>query len=406
MGQFTIFDTAQLHSDYHATLAQMRRETPVYLIPEVGAYYITRHNDVRQVLSSPGDFSSTAVRKLLYSGALSGGMPDYGGLSRALVEVDQVIGSDPPEHSRLRNHINKPFMPRRIKAFEENVSDIFSKLLDEALASDKDTIDIVDELAVPGTLNSLSMFLGVEPEYYSAFRAWTLAFIRGISGKISSDEFNRNSREMTDYLWSLVEARRKDPRADVITDIVAAQQEDPLFTDKDVIVTLHMLLGAGHETTTNLIGNTTRLLCLHPDQYQKLRNDRSLLPTTLMESLRYDSPVSMQVRLATRDVEISDVKIPEGSLIMVGIGSANLDEEVIEDPERFDITREYGNTIPFGYGIHFCVGSALAKLEGQAAFTHIMDRFETLEPVEEPVVWHDSLIFRGPESFHIRKPRS
>jgi cytochrome P450 PksS len=402
MGGFSVTDTAQLHADYHATLAQLRTQAPVYRIPEVGAYYITRYRDVKQVLMTPADFSSTAVRKLLYSGALTGGMPAYGGKSRALVEVDQMIGADPPEHSRLRAHISRPFMPARIAAYEAKVREICNGLLDKQLAEARDSIDIVNDIAVPMTLNTLAMFLGVEPEYYNSFREWTVAFIRGISGKIPSEEFSKTSGDMTDYLWTLVEARRREPRDDVITAVAQAQNEDPLYTDKDVIVTLHMLLAAGHETTTNLIANGTKLLSENPEQFQALKANPALLPKAIMEILRYDSPVSMQVRLTTRDVELGGTTIPENSLVMAGIGAANLDPEVMPDPERFDISRENREVIPFGYGIHFCAGAALAKLEGAVALSEIARRFRTLEPAGKKWEWHDSLIFRGPQSYHVK----
>jgi cytochrome P450 PksS len=331
-------------------------------------------------------------------------MPPYGGRAKALVEVDQVIGADAPDHGRMRAHIAHPFMPGQVAKFENRIREVAVRILESKLASPEPTFNVISDLAVETTIHVLSMFLGVDPQYHPTFRKATEDFIAGTSGIRPPPGFEQTSRELSDHLWALVELRRAEPRDDMITAIVQAQAKDPLFTDKDVMVMLLLLIMAGHETTTNLVGNSVRLFAKYPEQYEILRADEKAIPGAISEILRFESPVSMQVRMATRDTEISGTAIPQGSLVILGIGSSNLDAAIFRDPETFNVRRDTQKMMAFGFGVHFCAGAALARLEGRVVLEELIKRFPSLSVVETETDWHQSLIFRGPRKLHLRKP--
>lgn len=406
MSLISMSNTKDLHADLHSVFKQLRDDSPVHYLPEIDAYYVSRYDDVKNILSDTESFSNTAVRKMTYSGFYTGGMPPYPeGRARALVEVDQVIGSDPPDHGRLREHMAKPFKPRAIREYESRVRDICTSILDSLLEDDSDTINMVD-FAVSMTLDVLALFVGIDTTKKESFRKWTVDFIAGVSASQVPEDFTESCAAMSDYLWELVEDRRLNPQEDIVTALVNAQKVDPKFTDDDVFVNLVLLLQAGHETTANTIGNAMHLFSKYPEQYQILRNDHSLIPAAIMEILRYDSPVTVLTRLTTKDIEVSGVTIPKGKVVMASVGSANLDENVIDEPETFDIQRNLPPVVPFGFGAHFCIGNILAKLEATVALQEIMKRFPTIEQADGDWNWQDSIIFRGPEQFYIKKPKT
>jgi cytochrome P450 len=208
------------------------------------------------------------------------------------------------------------------------------------------------------------------------------------------------------YFKEVVEARRRNPRSDLLSVIVAAQEGETKLTDLEVVMFAVLLLAAGNETTTNLIGNAVLALLEYPDQMKKVRADPGLIPNLVEETLRYDSPVQALFRQVSADAELAGTKLPAGSIVLPLFASANRDEAQFGDPDRFDVERDTKGHLAFGYGVHFCLGAALARLETRIAFEVLLPRLGEPE-VEEPVPWLTALSLRGPLRVQLRfTPRS
>ncbi|MGH2587059.1 MAG: cytochrome P450, partial [Dehalococcoidia bacterium] len=246
--------------------------------------------------------------------------------------------------------------------------------------------------------------LGVEPERREDFKRWSDAFIgTGSSGDDDAAYHAHNGRMMEEfsaYFGAMVEARRRERRDDLISALVAAQEDRSVLSTQDILWFCLLLLVAGNETTTNLISNAALALTQHPEQMALLRRDPSLIPSMIEEALRYDSPVQGLFRVTTREVEIGGATIPADERVLMLYASANRDEAEFPEADRFDITRQENNHIAFGYGVHFCLGASLARLEARITWETLLRRTRDLRPdPDRPIVRVDNLIIRGLESF-------
>ena len=239
----------------------------------------------------------------------------------------------PARPTRVRKLVNKAFTPKRIAALRGHIEAIVRELADEAQA--KGTFDLIHDVAEPLPAIVIAELLGVPVEDHRQFRQWSSAMINGFASPSAEEARATGARRRarsSDYLADIIAARRRAPREDLISAMIAAQEERDALTDAELLATGNLLLLAGHETTTNLIGNGTLALLREPDQWERLCNEPALLPTAIEELLRYDGPVQATVRVALEDVAIDDHVIPEGSLVLVSIGSANHDPDMFDDP--------------------------------------------------------------------------
>ena len=372
-------------------------EVPVPNYSGPGMWMLTRYRDVHSVLRDPR-FSVERMRAPLMRDNLDR-MPEF--LRQSATGMRSMLTMDPPDHTRVRKLVNKAFTPKRIAALRGHIEAIVCELADEAQA--KGTFDLIHDVAEPLPAIVIAELLGVPVEDHRQFRQWSSAMINGFASPSAEARATgaEAARQIFDYLADIIAARRRAPREDLISAMIAAQEERDALTDAELLATGNLLLLAGHETTTNLIGNGTLALLREPDQWERLCNERALLPTAIEELLRYDGPVQATVRVALEDVAIDDHVIPEGSLVLVSIGSANHDPDMFDDPDQLDLAREPNPHLAFGFGTHFCLGAPLARLEAQLAFDMLTKRFPGLSLVEDRPVYRANPVLRGLTSLDV-----
>jgi cytochrome P450 len=315
-----------------------------------------------------------------------------------------MLNSDPPDHTRLRRLVGKAFTTRRIEELRPRIEQITEELLD-AMAG-KDEVDLLDAFAFPLPITVICELLGVPQDDRDDFRIWSN---RLVSGSEAAELVSQAAASMAEYLTKLVAAKRANPGDDMVTALVHARDEDDRLEENELVSMLFLLLVAGHETTVNLIGNSTLALLRNPDQLAALHADPSLLHGAIEEFLRYDGPVQLAtLRFTTQPLTIAGTVIPEGEFVMVALTSANRDQEKFADPDRLDVTRPAGGHMAFGHGIHYCLGAPLARLEGEIALGRLLARFPELRLAAEPqeLTWRVSTIIRGLETLPVSPGRS
>ena len=329
----------------------------------------TRYQDCLAILRDPQHFSSQQPRQ---QEAFNGDRGPFKGATTMLF-------SDPPVHTRLRKLVSRDFTPRRIRELEPRIRELTDMLLDQV--KEQGNFEVMRDLANPLPVMVIAEMLGVERELYATFKRWSDTIISGdntLPGNPLPTEYTSAVDDLRAYLSAQIEKRRKTPGADLVSALVAAHTESDALGADELMAFVILLLLAGNETTTNLIGNGTLALGRNPDQMQMLQRDASLLPGAIEEMLRYDGPVQSTARFAKSDVEIGGMFLPAGFGVFVVLAAANRDPAKFPEPDRFDITRDPNDHLAFGEGIHFCIGSPLARLEAQIAFSSMLERFPKL----------------------------
>ncbi len=378
--------------------AAMRREGGVKrMLPGLPIFAVSRYDDVQRVIHDPEVFSSTALDALA-QGSIGIG-PNSGSLAgHRILSSSMMIAVDPPKHTRLRGLVNRGFTPRRMAALEPRLREIAEDFVDRVAATGH--MELVRDLATPFPVTVIAELLGVEPERREQFKHWSdtvVIGLSGLSGEFSREDVVRGADEMAEYFEQIANERRAHPQDDLISVLVDAEQGDAL-TDGEVLAFILLLLIAGNETTTNLIGNAMMALLNHPDQLEAVSSDFSLIPGMIEEALRYDTPVQGIPRQATRNVELGGAEIEKDAFLMVLFASANRDERQFPYPDRFDIHRDTQGHLAFGHGIHFCLGAALARLEARIAFETLFSKCACLRREGDEIAMIDSMLLRGPKS--------
>src|SRR5262245_3139036 len=316
-------------------------------------------------------------------------------------QVPSMIGLDPPEHDRLRALVNQAFTPKIIRRLEPRMVEIAHQLLDRALT--QKSVDLVQALTYPLPVTVIAEIIGVPAEDSERFKDWSDKLVEdlgaGLLAPADLETFERNQKlvdELRAYFAMLVEVRRREPREDLLSGLVAAELEGSKLSFEELVQMLILLLVAGNETTTTLIGNGVLTLLEQRDALARVREDPSLVPAVVEEVLRFSSPVQLDPRCATADVELAGTKVNKGEIAMCWLGSANRDPAVFQDPERFDVDRKESRHLAFGFGTHYCLGSNLARLEAQIALRVLLERTRGFELASsEPLPLHKSFVFRG-----------
>ncbi|WP_329222130.1 cytochrome P450 [Streptomyces sp. NBC_01485] len=362
--------------DPYPTYARMRAECPVYPAPQ-GVWYVTRHADVEQAL---GDLRLSNDRERM-TGALvarDGRMRD---LSRLTARLGRVMSNtDPPDHARLRGLVNKAFTARRVEQLRERVQAVVDRLVDDAVAVGPPT-DVLTAVASPLPHTVVCELFGIPEADRDRVKEW----FRGL-GRIHEDieRAEKVVDEFEAYLTALAAQRRAEPGDDLISALVTAQARGDRLTDHELLSTCFLLITAGDETTTNLIGNGVLALLRNPDQLARLRAEPALIRTAVDEIVRYDSPSQAIVRVAAEDVPLGGRTLPAGDLVYLFLSSAGRDPDRHEEPDRLDLTRPAHRHLGFGHGPHFCLGAPLARLETELAIGTLVRRLPDLRPAVEP----------------------
>ena len=303
----------------------------------------------------------------------------------------------------MRGVVNRGFTPRRIAAWEDRAHALAAEGI--ARLRSGDPFDLVRDLAVPLPVTMIAEMLGVESERMQDFKRWSDAFITGATGSTQGKEGDRvlfgAMTELRTYLRPIVKARRAKPADDLISALVTSDGEADL-NDFEIFLFIFLLLLAGNETTTNLLGNTVDALLEHPEELAIVQEDLNLVPALIEEALRWDSPVQMLQRTTTEEVEWHGVRIPKHAQVAAMLGAANRDERRFENADRFDVKREPKSHLSFGLGAHFCLGSSLARLEAKAALEALVPELRGAERVSQEREFVDSFVVRGLKRLELR----
>jgi len=352
----------------------MRERDPVHWNGDIRTWFLTRHADVSRLLVDDR-FSADRTRSERYVPP----PPERARGARSMLVVD------PPDHTRLRNLVNKAFTPRMVEQLRPRIEAISADLLDRMAGEDH--TDLVARFAYPLPVIVIAEMLGVPARDRLRFQEWSAALIRGLDPRVDEETQERvfDARDaLSAYLDSVVSERRREPAADLITALIAAEEEGDALSHGELVAMCNLLLVAGHETTVSLVAGGTVALLEHPDQLDRLRREPALARTAVEELLRFVPPVQWTGRVAAAELRIGDRRVMPGQSVVGILAAANRDPDVFPDPDRLDLGREPNPHVAFGRGIHFCLGAPLARLEARIALPMLFDRFPALRVAGEP----------------------
>ena len=371
--------------------AELRNKAPVAWVEPMQAWAVSRYTDVDFIFRNPRLFSSA-----LWNTAASGDLV-------VVPEAPGLLSMDPPDHTRMRKLANKGFTPCLIRAMEPRVRTITQDLLEPLTGQVQ--ADLLPTLSVPLPLIVIAKMLGIELERQADFKRWSDDVVRSLNRPTDEAvraEIRQSTTEFRTYLGNMINRRRTEPGDDLITALVQAEEEHQVLSSIEILGLTVLLLAAGNETTTNLIGNAVLALLDHPAELAKVRADRTLIPALVEEVLRYDSPVQVVFRQATQDIELEGGKLLAGATVLLLLGAANRDERKFPEPDRFEVARNPQDHVGFGYGIHYCLGAPLARLEGRIVLESLLFDCPPFTRVLEHVPRIAAFLVRGPQTLPLR----
>jgi cytochrome P450 len=388
-----------LAEDPYAFYHQARQEEPIAFCPPLNAWLVTSYKDIQSILLQPEIFSSRDTLTspvTFYVGTLEELLQGY-------LPVPIVLNSDGLEHTRFRVPLTKAFAPARIRAMEPFVREVANKLIDSFIEHGQ--TEIVSRFAYPLALEVVLKLLGIPSQDIEQTRIWSQDWLMLMSVQLEEERqaaCARNTVMFQKYLAELIVERRNAPQDDLISSLLAYVSGEEAMTETELVITLQGLILAGHESTTNMIGTGLLLLLEHPEQWHALCTHPEYTPQTVEEILRYDAPIQMFARTTTREVTINGVTMPEDASLLLLYGSGNRDEAAFPHADEFQIQRTPNHHLAFGHGVHFCVGAALARLEGRIAFEVLCQRLPHLRLVPGQKLTHiPTLLFRGYEQLDV-----
>jgi cytochrome P450 len=396
---FNPFDP-RLRTDPYAVYKALREESPVHWSEAMLVWVLTRYDDVFAVLRDHVRFSSDRTKA---TNRFVQELEAFRQASGPIGRTPTMLSLDPPAHTRMRNLVNKAFTPRVVERIRPHIEEIADELLDAL--PEPGRIDVVHDLAIPMPVIVIAEVLGVPASDRTQFKAWSSDIANTLAGPFQpQDVLERalsSSNEIAEYFRAQIEKRRQAPGDDLLSALIAAEEQGDLLTEDELLATCILLLVAGNETTTNLIGNGMLALLQNPDQRRLLQDDQSLIGAAVDEMLRYDGPAQMTSRVVTQETELRGQRLEPGQVVLAVLGAANHDPEQFPDADRFDITRPANRNLAFGYGIHYCLGAPLAIAEAQVAISSLLRRYPEPEPAFETPQWAASFILRGLKSLEI-----
>ena len=369
-----------------------------------GAWYVFRYAEAEAVLDDARFCRESARARGDDSGIPV--PPQFKGF-RSMVQ-SWLVFRDPPHHRRLRSLVTKAFTPNSVERLRPAIDALSQRLLDELDGHDE--LDLVDAFALPLPVMVIASMLGVDGSDFAEFRRWSLALLGASSSRLKAtpEAFERAeeaSRCFIDYFTREVAQRRVKPRDDLISALTRARDEEDRLTDEEIVATCVHLLTSGHETTVNLISKGVMTLANRPREVEWMLEQPSRAPRVVEELLRFDSPVQLVTRWAAEDVDVGSKTIRRGELVNVMLGLANRDPLRFASPNEFDPRRSESKHLVFGKGIHFCLGAALARIEGQIALPQLFRKYPALQVPVQDIPWTGSLVFHGPKHLKVRLGR-
>ncbi len=367
----------------------LRERDPIHFSPMTNGWVFTRTEDCDAILRDHRRFSNDMR---LANAPLGFEYPDR--------ETPSILTIDPPDHTRLRALVSRAFTPKAVEELRPRIEAVTDELLDAVdarVAAGERQVEMMSALATPLPVTVIAEMIGIPPEDLPRFKVWSDQLARTGEPTITFSELEvagRASGELDRYFDEVIEQRRVAPRDDLVSRLIAAEEDGDQLSHEEVLSLLELLLVAGNETTTNLIGNGLLALLQQPEQLERLRREPELIESAVEELLRFDSPVQATWRVALEDLEWDGHRIKRGQVAILLMGGANHDPARYEHPERLDVGREPNRHLSFGRGIHHCLGAPLARLEGQVVFARLLERYEMLRLAEEPR-FKDHIVLRG-----------
>jgi cytochrome P450 len=375
----------------HTFYTPLRESERLFYVEGFESWVLTTYEDALWLLKDPR-FTKDS-RKLYISG------DDKHPMHTEMADrMRNMLMTDPPDHTRLRGLVSKAFTPRMIEQLRPRIQQIADELLDAV--QDQGEMDLIAAFAYPLPITVISEMLGIPTADRQQFRVWTQALINAEVQEARGLAL----QEFLTYIKRLLDEKRAHPAADLISGLVQVEENGDQLSENELISMIFLLIVAGHETTVNLIGNGSLALLQHPDQWQQVQRDPSLLPTAVEELLRYTAPVSLSdERWATEDIPLHGKVIHKGDMVVAALISANADPQHVSGGDELDITRQENHHLAFGKGIHFCLGAPLARLEGQIAFGTLARRLPNLRLACDPaqLSWNNNLMLRGLRSLPV-----
>ncbi|MBB4633305.1 cytochrome P450 [Sphingosinicella soli] len=376
--------------------AQLRADAPVHWLDSMQGFVVSRWDDVTAVLKDGKTYSSSRF------------WPALLGEYDPVPEVPPMISLDPPGHMRIRKLANSAFVPSRVGALQEKIVSVANELIDVIFEKHGKSgeFDFVWEFSALFPVSVVADVIGVNLERRVDFKHWVDDLLsagnRAAYGPERLAEIERSSKAIRAYFEDIYDQRLAEPREDLISGFIQAEVNGEKLTRSEVLNLAILLLIGGVETTTNLLGITFVHFKRNPDALAAVRENPERIPTVLEEVLRFDGPVQMLFRHTMRDTELAGTAIPQGSLVLPLLGSANHDERKFENSESFRWDRDPKEIMSFGQGPHFCLGSFLSRMEARTALQILLARFEELLPISDEVQWMDSYFARGPKTLPVR----
>ena len=380
-------------ADPYPVYRRLRDRDPVHYSTLTRQFVVARYADLDRIFRDHRNFSSDLQRARSSHGSLG---------TRKKLKPSMLV-RDPPDHTRLRRLVNRAFTARSVAKMEDFVRATAHGLLNKVAGARE--FDLMSAFAAPLPAIVIARMIGVPERDLERFKVWSDRLARAVEPLLTPDEEEtvvRTVRELAGYNATIVEQRRREPRDDLVSRLVEAEEQGDRLTSDEMIEMLRLLLIAGNKTTANLIGNGVRALLRYPDQFALLRERPELVPSAVEELLRYDAPVQLAMRITTRDLEIGDRAVPSGTLLCLAIGSANHDPERFRRPDALDVTRSDQGNISFGRGIHHCLGAPLARLQGRIALEVLLERFDKIDFGRTPPKYRSSAVLRGLEHLDVR----
>ncbi|MHB1487959.1 MAG: cytochrome P450 [Acidimicrobiales bacterium] len=385
---FNPFDPAT-RADPYGCYDRLRETTPVVRSSFLDSLWLlSRHADCMAVLRDPR-FSSQGNM-----------LPTAADTEEA--RAQSFLFMDPPDHTRLRSLVSKAFTPRVIEVLRPKAQSFFETILDRLMEAGE--CEVVEDLAYPLPINMITQLMGVPGSDEELFKTWSRPLARSLDPEfVLPPEFvtarDTAVENFRGYFVDLIKARRRQPGEDLLSALIAAEEQGDRLSEDELLATCVLLLVAGHETTVNLIGNGVLNMMRHRDQWDRLVDDPTLVNTAVEEVLRFDPPVQFDGRMATEDIALGDAVIPKDHFAMLVLGAANRDPAVFEQADQFDISRVTArHHLSFGFGIHHCLGAPLARMEAQVAFSSLVRRAPKMRLATEEVTYRENFILRGLEA--------
>jgi cytochrome P450 len=389
--------------DPYGWYERLRSEHSVVHLRNPDLFVVTGYEEITEVFRNPAVYSSELGYHAMGRGYLKGGTDDSEMFGVDMTAVRQLISTDPPDHTRIRRLLSRAFTPRAINELEPRLREVCAEMIDELVANARNgKADLMRDLAIPFPVTVIAELLDIPVERRDDFRRWSDVMADGMTGEASEEELTASGLELFTFMSEVVEQRAAKPGSDLISRLVAGTEEgehgeEPLTLEEITMIAI-LLLAAGNETTTNLMGNGFNALAKHPEQAEKVWSDPSLVPNFVEEVLRWESPVQCMPRGTKEATTLAGVEIPQHSMMLMCFGAANRDPRKFPDPDRFDITRGATDHLAFGHGIHFCLGASLARNEARFAFEALIAAGIEIKPSPD-AVRTNSLYLRGFKSF-------